>query len=117
MFSSKFCKIFKNNFFHRTPLVAAFEKIKAEAVVRRCSIKNVFLEISLNSQENTCPGASFLQPQACKLIKIESLTLMFFREFWEHFSKNTLFYRNPPLAASVKACNFTKIRFATGVFL
>ena len=31
-----------------------------EAVVRRCSIKKVFLEISLNSQENTCARVSFL---------------------------------------------------------
>ena len=30
-----------------------------EAVVHRCSVKNVFLEISQNSQENTCARASF----------------------------------------------------------
>ena len=30
------------------------------AVVRRCSVKNVFLEISQNSQENTRARASFL---------------------------------------------------------
>ena len=35
---------------------------KAEAVVRRCSVKKVFLEILLNSQENTCATVSFLQP-------------------------------------------------------
>ena len=46
-------------FFHRTPPVAASEKLKAEAVVRRCSVKKVFLEISLNSQENICVRASF----------------------------------------------------------
>ena len=28
-----------------------------EAVVQRCSVKKVFLEISRNSQENTCAGA------------------------------------------------------------
>ena len=32
------------------------------------------------------------------------------------FQEN-LFYKTPPLAASIKACNFTKIRFPTGVFL
>ena len=31
-----------------------------EAVVKRCSAKKVFLEISQNSQENTCANASFL---------------------------------------------------------
>ena len=32
----------------------------AEAVAQRCSVKKVFLEISQNSQENTCARASFL---------------------------------------------------------
>ena len=31
-----------------------------EAVVQRCSVKKVFLEISQNSQENTCARVSFL---------------------------------------------------------
>ena len=31
-----------------------------EAVVQRCSAKKVFLEISQNSQENTCARVSFL---------------------------------------------------------
>ena len=61
-FSCEFCKMFKNIFFHRTPLVAASEKKKAEAVVRRCSVKKVFLEIFLKSKENTCARISFLQP-------------------------------------------------------
>ena len=30
-----------------------------EAVVRRCSVKKVFLEISQNSQENTCGRVFF----------------------------------------------------------
>ena len=30
-----------------------------EAVARRCSVKKVFLEISQNSQENTCARVSF----------------------------------------------------------
>ena len=32
----------------------------AEAVERSCSAKEIFLEISQNSQENTCPRDSFL---------------------------------------------------------
>ena len=32
----------------------------SEAVVRKCSIKKVFLEISQNSQENTCARGSFV---------------------------------------------------------
>ena len=31
-----------------------------EAVTRRCSVKKMFLEISQNSQENTCARVSFL---------------------------------------------------------
>ena len=31
-----------------------------EAAVQRCSAEKVFLEISQNSQENTCARASFL---------------------------------------------------------
>ena len=37
-------------------------------------------------------------------------------EFCRYLSKNTFFYRTPPLAASVKACNFTKIKFVSVVF-
>ena len=33
--------------------------IPQEAVAKRCSAKKVFLEISQNSQENTCARASF----------------------------------------------------------
>ena len=62
VFSCEFCEIFKNTFFHQAPLVAASEKLKAEAAVRRCYVKKVFLEILLNSQENNCARVSFLQP-------------------------------------------------------
>ena len=37
-----------------------FLKANAEAVVLRCSVKKVFLEISQNSQENTYAGVSSL---------------------------------------------------------
>ena len=35
-------------------------KHATEAVVQRCSLKKVFLEILQNSQENTCTRVSFL---------------------------------------------------------
>ena len=53
-----------------------------EAVVQRCSVKK-FLEISQNSQENTCARVSFL----IKLIKKETLAKVFFLRtpfFTEH---------------------------------
>ena len=53
-FSCEFCKNLKNNFFHRTPPAAASEKLNAETVDWRGSVKKVFLEILLNSQENLC---------------------------------------------------------------
>ena len=47
-----------------------------EAVVQRCSVKKVFLEISQNSQENTCARVSFLikLQTSRNFIKIEALT-------------------------------------------
>ena len=114
--SCEFCEISKKTIFHEKPPVAASEKLKAEAVVRKCSVKTVFSEISQNSQESTCAGVSFLQPQACNFIKIESLTQVFSCEICEHLSKQTLLYRTPPVAAFVKACNFTKKRLRCGVF-
>ena len=62
----------------------------AEAVSQTCSAKKVFLEISQNSQENTC---------VCNFIKIETLAQTFSCEFYE-ISKNTFSYRTPPVAAS-----------------
>ena len=35
--------------------------LHTEAVVQRCSVKKVFLEIPQNSQENTCARVSFLK--------------------------------------------------------
>ena len=114
-FSCEFCNIFKNTFFHRTAPVAASENLKAEAVVWRRSVKKLFFEILLNSQENTCARVSFLQPKECNFTKIESLTQAFSCEFWEHLSKNTFF--TDLLVAPVKACNFTNTRLHRRVFL
>ena len=63
----------------------------SEAVAQRCSVKKVFLEISKNSQENTCAS--------CNFIKKETLTQVFSCEFFE-ISKNSFFYRTPLVAAS-----------------
>ena len=51
---------------------------QAEVVVRRCSVKKVFLEISQDLQENTCVRVSLLiKLQACNLIKREALAQLF----------------------------------------
>ena len=59
---------------------------------RRCPVKKIFLKIPQNSQENTCAIVSFLikLPQACNLVKKETLTQVFSCEFCEIF-KNTFF--------------------------
>ena len=74
----------------------------SEAVVWRCSVEKVFLEISQNSQESTCVRVSFLiklQALACNFIKKETLVLVFSCEFCE-ISKNPFFYKTHPVAAS-----------------
>ena len=69
-----------------------------EAVAQTCSVKKVFLEISQNSQENTCARVSFLiKLQA--LGKKETLAQVFSCVFCE-ISKNTFFYGTPLVAAS-----------------
>ena len=62
-----------------------FEFDLTEAVVRRCSVNKVFLEISLASAFN--------------FIKKETLAQMFSCEFCE-ISRNTFSYRTTPVAAS-----------------
>ena len=71
-----------------------------EALVRRCSVKKVFLENSQNSQENTCVRDFFnkvasLRPQACNFTKKEVFSCGFCE-----ISKNTFFYRTRSVAAS-----------------
>ena len=60
--------------------------------------KEVFLEISQNSQEHICASVSPV-PQACNFIKKETLAQVFSFELCE-ISKNTFFYRTPLVAAS-----------------
>ena len=64
--------------------------INAEAVTQMSSVKKVFLEISQNSQENTCAKVSFLRPQGCNFFKKETLTQVFSYEFFE-IIKNSFF--------------------------
>ena len=55
----------------------------------------VFLEVSQNSQENTCARVSFLiKLQACNNIEKQTLSQVFSSEFCE-ISKNTIFDRTP----------------------
>ena len=64
------------------------EMIITDAVAERCSVKKVFLEISQNSQENTCASLFF---------KKETLAQVFSCEFCE-ISQNTsggCFCNNP----------------------
>ena len=78
--------------------------LKTEAVSWRCSIKEVFLETSQNSQESTCARVSFLvkfQDQACNFIKKEIGTGVFLwilRGLQEHLFS----YKTPPMTASLK---------------
>ena len=74
----------------------------SEEVAQRCSVKKVFLGISQNSQENTCPRVSFLikfQTSTCNFTKKETLAQVLSCEFCE-ISKNTFSQRTPPVAAS-----------------
>ena len=59
----------------------------------------MFLEISQNSQENTCARASLLIKWQASGEKTKTLTQDFPREFCE-ISKNTFFYRTPLVVAS-----------------
>ena len=60
----------------------------AEAVVRRCSAKWVFLKFSQNSQENTCVEVPFLIKLPATLLKKESLEKVFPNEFFENFENS-----------------------------
>ena len=77
-------------------------KQQVEAVVERCSVKKVFLEITENSQENACARFSFLiklEASACKFIKKETLAYVSSCEFCK-ISQNNFFYRTTLVAAS-----------------
>ena len=78
----------------------------SEAVVQRCSLKKVFLEISQKSQENTSVRVSFLIKLKALGVE-ETLAQVFSCEFCK-ISNNTFSYRTPP-AASSELCQGTSI--------
>ena len=109
-----------------------------EAVVRRCSVRKMFLEILQNSQENTCARvflnkvvglrnfakfkgnhlcqSLFLNKvAACNFIKKETLTQVFSFEFRE-ISKNTFHYRTPLVVASAALTLHVLLRFLLHLF-
>ena len=68
-------------------------KTYSKSNYRCCSIKKVFLNISQISQEKTCPKAYFLiklPPEDCNFTEKETLTGVFFCQYWEIF-KNIFF--------------------------
>ena len=74
----------------------------AEAVARSCFLKKWFLKISQNSEENTCARASFFN----KVAGLRSATVLKKRprcfQFILQRIFEQLFYRTPPVAASVQ---------------
>ena len=70
-------------------------KVSTEAATRGVLLKNVFLEISQNSQKNTCV-------KACNFIKKETLAQLFFCEFFK-ISKNTFSTEHLQTTASVSS--------------
>ena len=61
-------KTYCRSFLSQTRPVYLFPNLPAEALIRRCSGKKVFLEISQNSQENTCARDPFLIKLQAKAI-------------------------------------------------
>ena len=71
---------------------------KPEAAIRRYSVKNKFLKISQNLQENTCAGVSFLI----------MLAQAFSSDFCKIF-KNTNFVEHPQTDVSAKWSIFNHV--------
>ena len=69
-----------------------------EAVVWRCSVEKVFIDILQNSQENTCARVSFLT----KLQASKTLVQVFSCEFCK-ISRNTFFKEQLWATVSVKS--------------
>ena len=69
-----------------------------EALVQKCSVKKVFLEISQNSQENTCAGVFFN-----KVAGLRPATLLKKRLWHRCFPvKNVEFLRTPFFIESLR---------------
>ena len=78
--------------------------INREAVVRRCSVEKVFLEISQNAKgKHLCQGLVFNKVAGLEalrfLLKKKTLPQVFSCEFYE-ISKNIFFHRTTAVAAS-----------------
>ena len=89
MFSSEFRQVFKNTFLIGQLQATAFaykNLWNVEAVVQSCSAKKLFLEISQNSQENTCARVSFL-------IKLQALGRCFPDNFVK-FLRTPFYWQN-----------------------
>ena len=87
--------------------------VTIEAVAQRGSIKKVFLEISQNSQENTCYRVSFLiklYASACNFIKKETLAEVFSCSYMKIWNKYLLLLlllleNQPPDVFCKKSCS------------
>ena len=64
----------------------------SEAVVQRCSVKKVLLEISQNSQENTCRRCQHLSRHLCFPVNFAKFLRTLF--FTEHLRWLLLDYHN-----------------------
>ena len=72
----------------------------SEAVAHRCSVKKAFLEISKNSQKNTCLFFNKVAGLRVATLSKKSLWHGCFPVNFCEVSKNTFSYRTPPVAAS-----------------
>ena len=59
------------------------------------------ISIKVQSKPHFLMGVLLYRPEACKFTKKEDLAQVFSCEFYE-ISKNTFFYRTPPVAAPFK---------------
>ena len=95
------------HFVERT--VSAEFRAVTDAATRGVLWKKVFLEISQNSQENTCARVSFLiklQGSGLQLFKKETLAQVFSCEFCE-ISKNTFFKKHLwATASAIMYCRY-----------
>ena len=92
----QYYKMQRRNKFLKAPKRAKNSCLK-KAVVQRCSVKKMYVEISQNSQKNTCAR---VWAEAYNFIKKEALTQVFSCEFCGT-SKNTFLYKTLLMAASV----------------
>ena len=72
-------------------------------VIQRYSVKKVFLEISQNSQENTCARVSFLiKKKRTPSLLVAASGLVGFVTFYDHISIETSFKYNTSKAKAIQ---------------